>query len=82
MHQPWTWSLCLLLQNPLPEERLQWLMAGGMHAQGKVTGAGLTQQPLPRDFLCQSESPHMAVTHGSVQEQPCFTGSGTLTLFQ
>lgn len=28
--------------------------------------AGMTQRPLPRDFLGQARGPHVAVTHGRV----------------
>lgn len=31
---------------------------------GRVTVAGLTQRPLPRDFLGQAGGPRVAVTHG------------------
>lgn len=69
MHQPWSWSqVPAVAESPPRAGAAEWLMAGGMHAQGRVTGPGLTQQPLPRDFRCQSGSLHMAVTHGRVSK--------------
>lgn len=81
IHQPWTYPPVPTVAEFPPRGGVsEWLMTGGMHDQGRVTRAGLTQQPLPRNFLCQSVSPHMAVF--MVQEQPCFTGSVTFTCFQ